>query len=246
MAVAVGACLIALSGCTQQIDTQIRAQVSQSNLIDATITIQNNNSCYQPSAQDSIVLQKTSPGLNVWTCRYRVKKMPISKTPSIMDVVQNSLSGSTGNLTITRNDSTFSVGGSLWLSALHGPGCDTDFLPICNHYVPSVTLALTFPGNVTRGNGTIDGRTITWTVTYDYAKKTELQGMSFTAESGAIVSLWRIVAYVGIGIGACGVLVVLGWLIIRFTRWLHRRSAKVAGPEENLESFPWESSESDE
>ena len=216
--VALGVYLIVLAGCSQQIDTHVSAQVLESNLIDATITVQSNRTCDDLTLPNDTVVKRQSFGDNIWSCAFTVKKLPISDAQSIMDIIESALPGSTARLAISRNGSTFSVQGSLWLIDIKGAGCDGGSMPtICHTFEPSVTLTLGFPGKVTDGNGDIDGRLITWRVVFSYANSNPPhdtpQGTDIAAESIAVTSAARTAIIIGAGVVGLAVIVLLLWLV---------------------------------
>jgi len=214
MAVAVGACLIALSGCSQPLDTQIHAHISSSNLINATLKIQSNQDCSTLTVPNHAVLSHRSVDEEVWSCIVKVKNLPATDAQSIMDIVESGLSGSTADLTITRTDSTFSVRGSLSIVNIEGDGCNWNFVPtVCHTFNPTVTLSLTFPGKVTKGNGTISGRTISWTLTNTSSHPEWPQSITMEAQSSAVVSLTQIFIIIGTGVVGLAILIVIVQLV---------------------------------
>ena len=231
MAVILGVCLIVLGGCSQQIDTQIHAHVSSSNLVTATIKIQSNSRCAELAMPNHAVLSHSSVDQEVWSCIVKVRSLPVTEAQSIMDIVESALPGTTADLTITRTDSTFSVRGDVWIVEIEGDGCDWNFVPtICHTFEPTVTLSLSFPGKVTDGNGTINGRTISWTVSNTSSHPEWPQGISIKAESSAVISTARIVVTTGAGVVGLAILVVL----VRLVR-IHRKNQRQIGDEQSDE-----------
>ncbi|PKQ27161.1 MAG: hypothetical protein CVT64_01585 [Actinobacteria bacterium HGW-Actinobacteria-4] len=109
-----------------------------------------------------------------------------------------------GEFSIVRDGDTFVVSGPFDTDATSGS--DTEMFEGAE-----MTLSITFPGDVTEHNGTLEGKTVTWDL---LAGPEDLYAVGGATEGGAGIPIWLIIALVGVLLFV-GVIVLVVVLVVR-------------------------------
>ncbi len=205
LAVLLGACLRAEQSLTLNPD----------NTVDGTITLAVSEQLIELSGQnaDDVLAQMTqgdSPipdGVEVQESDYDEDGF-VGKTYTFSGATLEQIS-QTGDLTITREGDTFVVDGALDLSA-GSTGVDPSD-PTVQQLLDQfdVSLSVTFPGAVSENDGTLDGRTVTWTPAF--GENTTLHAVGSAVGGGASSALiWIVVALIVVLVVVVVLLVMRG------------------------------------
>jgi len=113
-----------------------------------------------------------------------------------------------GDLSITHEGDTFVVDGNLDLSAGETPIDPND--PTTQELLSQldVSLSVTFPGDVTDHNGSLDGTTVTWTPAFGEA--TSIHAVGSAVDGGSSSLMWIL-----IGLGVVVLIVVVLIVVLR-------------------------------
>ena len=113
-----------------------------------------------------------------------------------------------GDLSITHEGDTFVVDGNLDLSAGETPIDPND--PTTQELLSQldVSLSVTFPGDVTDHNGSLDGTTVTWTPAFGEA--TSIHAVGSAVDGGSSSLMWIL-----IGLGVVLLIVVVLIVVLR-------------------------------
>lgn len=211
--------VLALAGCVRfQADLKLNPDDTvNGSIIVAVVTDDDDKSREAASAGADRIAEALLPGLrgadgvtaSVYDQdQYIGTKFDLANTP----IEAFSGGGSEGALTLTREGSEFAFSGTLDFTPGDG---QTQIKP--DDDTSNITVAVTFPGEVTEHNGELSGTTVTWSGTLE--SKIDMEARGSAVASGPPAWLWAIAALV--------VLVVATIIIVMVVR--RRRSTTNAG-----------------
>lgn len=217
--VAVGALAVLLTGC---IKLNVDFNVSSDNKVSGTMIFAFSKQLLQLTGQSAEDLIGSS--VPIPSDLQGVSSKPYDDGEFVgqefsfdsVPLTQFDSSGDPEALSIVREGDTFKVSGVLDLSSATGASGATGSIPGVDQALAGagIRISITFPGEVTDTNGTVDGRTVTWSP--KIGDRLELRATASAIGSGSS-STSTILLIGGIALGVIMVIVVIAKVMKRRT-----------------------------
>ena len=213
--------LFALSGCVKlDMDMMIRAD----NTVDGTLIMAVDKGLLTAMGLSEAVILKQFEAQGPFTGENRPKKGSVTQKPynadgrigqvyTYQDVPLSEFGGGAGGLSITRKGDRFFVNGVVDMTTNTPTTPQEKTITERFGTTAETRIRMTFPGEVLKSNGKIDGRSVTW-----YPKIGEKTMLTAEARASAIIPI--LLAAVG---GAALLLVIVALVIFLLVRRRRRR-----------------------